>query len=111
ESGRPDAERRLHVKQKPWHPAWLLRRIECQSQRFLQQPDDRQRWPTGSGQPSQVTFCTVDIVNVISVGGDRGRAVYVRGTSDRVEILCTAVKTPSTILKAGRLVLVVPKGL
>ena len=30
---------------------------------------------------------------VISLGGDRGRGpVYVRSTSDRVEILCTAVK-------------------
>jgi len=32
-------------------------------------------------------------IGVISLGGDRGRGpVYVRSTSNRVEILCTAVK-------------------
>jgi hypothetical protein len=34
-----------------------------------------------------------DRFGVISLGGDRGRGpVYVRSTSDRVEVLCTAVK-------------------
>ena len=37
--------------------------------------------------------CALNLSRQISLGGDRGRGpVYVRSTSDRVEILCTAVK-------------------
>src|SRR5208337_3332639 len=51
---------------------------------------DAHRFPVRQITAAMHTQCPS---RVISLGGDRGRGpVYVRSTSDRVEILCTAVK-------------------